>query len=333
MRRTDKKSSRPSVEATLVQVARLYYEDNLSQKEIADRLGVSRALINLYLKNAREEGIVRVHIVDPTNNCIQLGSTLKNLFSLKDITVVPNPRGPQSLSLRAVAGAAADYISTSLSDGATLGLCWGRTTTAVTELLKPTRARNVDAVPLLGDCGHTVVHSQMNQLVMQAAQRLGAKAHFLSLPMIVSSAELRDALLKEEGIRDILQQWDHLSIACMGIGTVPPVPGMFVYIGEELLPGLIKAGAVGDICGVYFDRNGRIIQSGLENRKIAITVEQLQAADSIVACASGDDRALAVIGALRTGLVSTLFIDQSLAERMLDEISAKNQPPRRSPFS
>ena len=323
MKRTAKKLSRSSVEGTLVQVARLYYEGKLSQQEIADRLGVSRTLINLYLKHAHEEGIVRVQIIDPTNSCIQLAADLKKISGVKNITVVPNPRGAQTLSLRAVAGAAAEHISSSLTDGAIFGLAWGRTTATVAELLKPTRARNVDAVPLLGDSGHSVAHSQMNQLVMQAAQRLGAKAHFLSLPMIVSSPELRDALLKEEGIRDILHQWDRLTIACMGVGTVPPVPGMFVYIGKETLPGLMQAGAVGDLSGIYYDRHGRIVPSGLENRKIAIAVEQLRATKSIVAVASGDDRALAVLGAMRSGLVSTLFIDQSLAERILDEVAAE----------
>ncbi|MFM8981486.1 MAG: sugar-binding transcriptional regulator [Spartobacteria bacterium] len=323
MKRIGKKSSRLSVESTLVQVARLYYENNLSQQEIADMLGVSRPLINLYIKNAHEEGIVRVQIIDPTSSCIQLGDTLKNLFGIKNVTVVPNPRGAQTLSLRAVAGAAAEHISTHLTDGATFGLCWGRTTAAVVELLKPTRARNVDAVPLLGDSGHSVIHSQMNQLVMQAAQHLGVKAYFLSLPMVVSSPELRDALLKEEGIRDILKKWDHLTLACMGIGTVPPTPGMVVYMGEEILPKLMLAGAVGDLCGIYFDRHGRIIPSGLEDRKIAVAVDQLRVAKSIVAFACGDDRALAVLGAMRTGLVSSLFIDQSLAERILDEISAE----------
>ena len=62
------------------------------------------------------------------------------------------------------------------------------------------------------------------------------------------------------------------------------------------------------------------------DRKIAVTVEQLRAAKSVVAFACGDDRALAVLGAMRTGLVSSLFIDQSLAERVLDEISAEKSP-------
>jgi deoxyribonucleoside regulator len=308
---------------TLVQVAQLYYEENLSQQEIADRLGVSRPLINLYLQNAREVGIVRIQIIDPTNNCIGLASTLKKQTGVKHITIIPNPRGSQSLSLRAVAGAAAEHLTESLSDGATFGLAWGRTTATVTDLLKPTRARQVNVVPLMGDSGHSVLHSQMNQLVMLAAQRLGVKAHFLSLPMILSSPGLRNALVKEDGIRDIIRQWDRLDLACVGIGVVPPVTGMVVYIGDEALPRLIKNGAVGDICGIYYDRDGKIIKSGFEDRMIAASVDQLKAAVSLVSVASGDDKALAVLGAMRTGLVSTLFIDQSMAERIIEEIAAE----------
>jgi DNA-binding transcriptional regulator LsrR (DeoR family) len=315
--------------ATLVQVARLYYEEGLSQREVADRLGVSRTLITLYLQNAREAGIVRVQIVDPTNNCVELATALKKKTGVKSITVIPNPRGLQTLSLRAVAGAAAEHIAESLSYGATLGLSWGRTTAAVTDLLKPTLARQVGVVPLMGDSGHSVLHSQMNQLVMQAAQNLGVKSHFLSLPVIVSSAELRNALVKEEGIRDVLNQWDRLTIACMGIGVLPPVHGMVVYLGQEMLPRLIEDGAVGDLSGIYFDRNGRIIKSGLEERMIAVTTEQLQAAASLVAVASGDDKALAVLGAMRTGLISTLFIDESMAERILVEIAAEKPTKNR----
>ena len=315
-------------QGTLVQVARLYYEENLSQQETANRLGVSRSLIALYLQNAREAGIVRVQIVDPTNTCTSLAAALKKETGVKRITVIPNPRGVQTLSVRAVAGAAAAHLAENLKDGDTLGLAWGRTTAAVADQLDATQARRVDVLPLMGECGHSGLHSQMNQLVMQAAQRLGAEAHFLSLPMVLSSAKLHNALVKDAGISDVIDQWDRINLAYMGIGVVPPVPGMVVYIGDEYLPRMIEDGAVGDMCGIYYDRDGRIIKSGLENRMIAASVEQLQAADSLVAVACGEDKAVAVLGALRSGLISTLFIDQAMAERILAGLSVKK--PRKT---
>ena len=168
-----------------------------------------------------------------------------------------------------------------------------------------------------------MLHSQMNQLVTEAAQHLGAKAHFLSLPMVLSSAELRNALIKEAGVSDNIGRWDRIDLACVGIGVVPPVPGMVAYIGEQHLPRLIEDGAVGDMCGIYYDRDGRIIESGLEDRMIAANAEQLKNASSLVAVACGEDKAAAVLGALRTGLVSTLFIDQAMAEKILAGLSAQ----------
>jgi DNA-binding transcriptional regulator LsrR (DeoR family) len=160
----------------------------------------------------------------------------------------------------------------------------------------------------------------MNQLVVSAAERLGAKPGFLSLPIFVSSAELRSALEKEEGVRNVIEGWNHVSIGCVGIGVVPPVSGMVVYIGEEHLPPLIEAGAIGDICGTYFDREGNIIKSGFEDRIIGVGAKQMKAIKCMVAVACSEEKAIAVLGALRTGLLSALFIDQRLAERILDLI-------------
>ena len=289
----------------------------MSQQEIASRLKVSRSLIAYYLQQARDTGIVRIQIIKPESTCRQLVASLKRATGVKHICVTPNPRGSSTLSLRAVAGAAARFVADQLDDGDILGLAWGRTTTAVVELLGPTRARQISVLPLMGESSHAGLHSQMNRLVMQAAQRLRAKAYFLSLPMVLSSPSLRDALLKEAGVADVVDRWNKTNVGCVGVGVVPPVPGMIVYIGEEHLPRLVRAGAVGDVCGIYYDRDGRIIPSGLEDRMIAAGFEQLRAIPCLVAVACGEEKAAAVLGALRTGLISALFIDQEMAEQIL----------------
>ncbi len=315
------KKSRPlptdAIQGTLVQVARLYYDEELSQQEIADRLGVSRSLIAQYLQRARAAGIVRIQIVEPDSACSGLATALAEATGVSHITVVPTPHGALELAVRAVATAAAESLTGSIEDGNTLGMGWGRTTSMVADLLKPPQASGVAVLPLMGESGHSGMHSQMNQLVMRASEHLHATPHFLSLPMVVSKAALRDALVQEAGIGDVIDLWNGIDAGCVGIGVVPPVPGMIVYIGEEYLPRLIEAGAVGDICGIYFDREGTILESGLEDRMIAANADQLRAVKNMIAVASGPDKAIATLGALRTGLISSLFIDQALAEQTL----------------
>ena len=162
-----------------------------------------------------------------------------------------------------------------------------------------------------------------------AAGKLRANANFLSLPMVLSSPSLRNALAKEVGVREVIGRWDGINLACVGIGVVPPVPGMVVYIGEEHLPRLVEAGAVGDMCGIYYDQEGEVIKSGLEDRMIAASVDQLRAIDCLVAVACGQDKAVAVLGALRTGLISALFIDQDMAEQILAGLHATSLRKKR----
>lgn len=311
-----------SVPATLVQVAKMYYDENLSQQDIADRLKVSRSLIAQYLQRAMAAGIVRIRIVAPDSACSGLETALKDATGVSRITVLPTPHGAPELAFRAVASAVADFLTESLEDGAVLGLGWGRTTSVAADFLKPPQASGVTVLPLMGESGHSGMHSQMNQLVMRAAERLRASPHFLSLPMVVSTPELRKALVQEAGIRDVIALWDRVDLACVGIGVVPPVPGMVVYIGDEHLPRLTEAGAVGDICGIYYDRTGKIIESGLEDRIIAASLDQLRAMDCLAAVACGAGKAAAVLGALRTGLVDAIFIDQALAEEILAGLHA-----------
>jgi len=326
MKQSAKKQDENNVRKTLVQVARLYYEENLSQQEIADRLEVSRSLIAQYIQRARDAGIIRMQIVDQDDSCADLALKLQKETGVQHVKVVPNPHVSQELALRAVAVVAAEFLSDHLREGDQFGLAWGRTNSMVVDLLKPLHTRGIDVLPLMGECGLSGMHSQMNQLVVRAAERLHATPHFLSLPMALSTSELRDALMQEVGIRDVIDRWDRINLACLGVGVVPPVPGMVVYIGEEHLPRLVEAGAIGDMCGIYFDREGQIIESGLENRMIAATVEQLKEIDCLAVVACGTDKADAVLGAVRTGLVSTLFIDQSMAEKILAGLAASGRP-------
>jgi DNA-binding transcriptional regulator LsrR (DeoR family) len=315
--KTNNMSDNSQFQGLLVQVAHLYYDENLSQQKIADRVGVSRSLIAQYLQRARETGVVKIHISDPDNACENLTSSLKKETGIKFLKVVPTPHRSEELVLRAVGFAAAEFITNELSDGDTLGLAWGRSTNVIVNLMQNPHARGLEVLPLLGESAHSGNYSQMNQLVVRAAEKLGARPQFLSLPIIVSSARLCSALAKEEGISNVIKGWDHTNLACVGIGVVPPVPGMVVYIGEEHLPPLNKAGAVGDICGTYFDREGNIIKSGFEDRFIGVGVKEMRAIDCMAAVACGEEKAIAVLGALRTGLISALFIDQRLAERIL----------------
>lgn len=309
-----------SLTATLVQVATLYYEENRSQQEIADQLGVSRSLIALYLKRAREQNIVRIQIVNPQDMCEDLAFALQGLGGLRSVHVIPNPTAGE-LILRSLGGAVARFLEQRLQDGDLVGLGWGRAIMEAVNLSAPARPRRIEVVPLLGESSFTGSYTQMNQIVLQMGRAYSGQPYFLLAPLMVGSQTLRDALLADEIAQPVAERWNRLTVACIGIGALPPVHGQVVYLGEANVGEYVARGAVGDIVARHFSLLGSQIYTPLDDRIIAIGLEQLRSAYTVVAAAGGIEKTQAILGALRTRLITDLFLDQELAQSVLRELT------------
>lgn len=311
--------SREEVTTKLIQIAHLYYDENLSQQAIADRLNVSRSSIAHYLQLARERGIVRIEVIDPQNNCENMAMAIHNRFDLERVYVVPRMHQYSDLNMRAIAGAASKYLENSLADGDIFGMAWGRTITRLTELLAPSVPRHIDIVPLMGERGYIGNYSQVNQIVLQAAQSFNGIPHFLLTPMIVGTKHLRDELVQDIVVSEVIKRWDKLTTAVIGIGAIPPQPGSIVYVGEKYMSMMEEKGAVGDICGRYFDVDGNLVEAEFYERMIGISLDQIRSTKRVVAVAGGVEKTRAVIAAMKTNLINVLFIDEMLADSILQE--------------
>ncbi len=306
--------------ATLVQVAHLYYDENLSQQEIADRLNVSRSSIAQYLQQARERGIVKIEVVNPTNNCESMALEIQDRTNLNRVFVVPSMHKYHDLTMRAIAGAASTYLEKTLVDSDILGIAWGRTISRIVQLLAPSIPRDIDVVPLMGERGYTGNYSQINQVVLQAAQSFSAHPYFLLAPMFVGSKQLRDDLLHDPAVSMVVERWEKLTTAIIGIGAIPPQPGSIVYVGTRYMRVMQEQDAVGDICGRFIDKDGNLIEAEFYDRMISISLDQIKKIKRVIAVAGGIEKTRAVIAAMKTKLFSVLFVDEMLAENLLYEL-------------
>jgi DNA-binding transcriptional regulator LsrR (DeoR family) len=305
--------------ATLIQVAQLYYIKNLSQHEIAQQLGVSRSLIALYLKRAREQNIVSVEIINPLDRCEDLALLLQKRTGISKVNVVQSSLNP-ALTLRAVGASVARYLENLVQDGNLVGLGWGRTIMEVVNQLAPSNPRQIEVIPLLGESSNTGSYTEMNQMVLQAARSFGGQPYFLLVPMVVETKELRIAILRDEAARMVTERWEKLDIACFGIGSLPPAQGQILYIGEENIRRFLEDEAVGDICARYYNLRGELIDSPINERLLGIQPRQLHNARIRIVAATGTDKAKAVLGGIRTDLITDLFIDDVLGRAILVEL-------------
>ena len=109
----------------LVQVARLYYEHNLSQNDIAKKVNLSRPYISKLLNEAKREGIVKIEIKDPIMTESLIERRMREYFGLKKVIVVPKVEDISPL--QQVGEAAARYLNQIIQSGDVIGFSWGET--------------------------------------------------------------------------------------------------------------------------------------------------------------------------------------------------------------
>lgn len=243
-------------------VAKLHYEAELAQVEIARQLGVSTATVSRLLQKARALGIVRIEVMDlvqPEEITEQLTQALR----LKRAAVIDTP---STGLLAALAGPLGSLLKDEgITKGSIVGIGWGRAVREVIQAGLP-RIPGTHAVALNGGLQQSAPHFQTNEFVRQAADQLGGTAHFLHAPYL-SSVELRDAFLSDPFARQTTDLWNQLDCAIVGVGlphAINPPEASAASAGEKAI-----GGAVGDVIRHYFDADGNILPWVGQNALIA----------------------------------------------------------------
>ena len=94
----------------ITKAARLYYEERLTQTEIASRLGISQVTVSRLLKKAEEYGIVRTTVVTPPGAFTELEDLLERKFGLSQVVVGEASRDSEQTVLSAIGSAAAQFL-------------------------------------------------------------------------------------------------------------------------------------------------------------------------------------------------------------------------------
>ncbi|MDX8515245.1 sugar-binding transcriptional regulator [Mesorhizobium captivum] len=297
-------------------VAKLHYEAEMSQVDIARQLGVSTATISRLLQRARAEGIVRIEVIDlvtPEDITRQLIDRL----GLRDAAVIETPSAGALTALAAPLGGLLKQAQ--LAAGSVVAIGWGR---AVREVIRTglPRIPGVLTVAATGGMQQHAPHFQINEFVRLAAEEFGGTPHFIHAPYLPSS-ELHEVFLGDAAIRDAVALWDRTDVAIVGVGLPHAINAPEASAATPSEQALVHA--AGDVLRHYFDADGVLIPWEGESRMIAMSPAQLRAAPLAIGVAASPEKATAIIGAVRAGLINALVTDTKTAQAVLDAL-----PPR-----
>ena len=296
--------------ALATKAAWYYYMEDNTQAQIAEVMGVSRAKVIRLLEEARAQGIVQFSFRKNDSQRVSAEQLLIDRFGLKDAFVVPTPLDSSAIN-QSIAQGAAHYVSDHLREDGSLNIGYGDTVSRMLGFLAKNREESLNVVSLTGGVSYYL-------------PTVGTTAYSMHLfltpsPLVVSSRQVRDALLDEKSLQDVSTMTEHADMSVVGIGAA--VEGATVLrngiLNEGELAVLKMQGAVGDVLNHFMDKDGTLIKTEIEDRVISTDLDKLRQLKNVVGVAGGKDKVTAIKAVLNGGYLNVLITDSDTAAELL----------------
>jgi DNA-binding transcriptional regulator LsrR (DeoR family) len=304
----------------LAQIAAMYYEQELTQNEIARQLGLSRVKVYRLLKQAKAEEVVQITINWPIERDLEIEKVFTERFGLKETLILKTGSSNHTPTLQLLGQLGSYYLEQVLTDGSTMTVCLGRSTYEVINAIRPGFQAKVRVAQAMGSMPFTMQELDSATLANRLAQKLGGEVLYLSSPFIADSPEAADVMRRQRDIERTLAAARQADVALLGIGNLDPAISGFVeagFITSDELTALNATGAVGDMAGQIFTISGDLHTCDYNQRVIGITFDELCQIETTIAVAAGKDKAKAILGALRTCIIKILCTDDQTAKEIL----------------
>lgn len=311
-------SSMSAKRENLVRVAWMYYRDDLTQAQIAERLGVSRATVARMLDRAAETGVVTIDIDTRDVGGMELAGAIRTTYGLTDVIAIPQMGRSTSgeATNSRIALEAAQYLRRFLHPGATIGVGWGDTVLRTLLALRSDALRGVTFATLTGG-----IDAYTAEVSGELGNGVGKLIRFVPSPLLASSPEVAAMLRKERSVTSVIELAKAADAAVIGIGGAIADATILQHglVNEDQLYDYKVAGAIGDILGEWYDKNGNVLAVDLQKVRVGIALTDLRRMRNVIAVAGGIDKLDAIRGALVGGYVNVLVTTEDVARELASD--------------
>jgi DNA-binding transcriptional regulator LsrR (DeoR family) len=309
-----------SVDKLIHKAAWLYYTHGLRQDEVAHRLGISRASVTLYLRRAREAGIVNITTSTELFRDDRAARQIEDAFGLETVWIVGND-GLAPDPVTQVPSVAAGVFLEMVESGDRIAVAWGRTVYAMADAMAFADRQGVTVVEMCGNLGSPYEY-RPDQCIMEIARRLNARGLNFYAPLVLRTAALAEELRQEPVIREQLESISGCSLALFSIGTINEDSHVIKCgaLGLSELADLKALGATGVIAGQIIDADGALLPCDYNRRMISADFDAIRAIPRRLVVVQEDDKFEPLKAALKGGFATHLVVTSDMARKLLASI-------------
>lgn len=315
-------TSRPA-DQMVHKAAWLYYTHGLRQDEVAQRLNISRASVALYLRRAREAGIVNISTSTSLFCTDTMARRLEDALDIDTVWLVSEGRLAPDPAAEVPVLAASVFLEM-VKNGDRVGVAWGRTVYAIADAMSYADRDGVSVVELCGNLGSPYAY-RPDQCTLEIARRLNAKGLNLYAPLVLSTEALACSLREEPVIREQLDRVSACDMALFSVGTL--VEDSHVVrcgaLSPKELAAIKEMGGVGVIAGQVVAADGAWLDCDYNRRIISADFDAIRAIPRRLMVVQEDEKLEPLLAAINGRFFTHLVTTARLAERLLERLDTK----------
>lgn len=302
----------------LASIAHDYYLSKLNIADISQKYNLSRYLITKALDDAEEKQIVQISIKRGVKRNEDLERKLQNRFSLKEVIVLNN-LDTTNQDNEAIVSYAAKEIQSYLKSAKSAGMTWGTLMRDIINNFQEEQRPDLTFVQLLGQTINS--DKRKNSLEQLAAQKYNSQSLLLPAPIYVINPTFLKEIKQEPFYQSLEEYYEKLDVIFSGVGTYEAF-STNKYVQKYYQKQLFKDISTEDIVGMIFGRpyniNGEFL-GDFDQHTCGISLEDIMKTPVRFLVVKNRFKSKALLGALRTGVVTNLVTNEGIAERILEE--------------
>lgn len=309
----------PKKIAQILRVAKMHYELNMSQVEIAEKEEISKSTVSRMLQTAKDIGLIEVRIKDSILTYSEVERELISRYPLKRAVILPDMVGNQQVLYQDVCGALINDLPRYLENDAVLGVAWGRNLAVVSRMLPSIKRTNMSVIQLSGGYSKEIYESGALEILKNFTHCVGGTGYQIPAPAMVDSAYIADVIKTDSQIAEILELAERCDTAIFSVGDMkrPSIIYEMGLLSDEEYIDMERRGAVGDCCSHFLNEDGEIFDEKLDSRVIAAPLSTIKKMKNKLLVAVGVQKAAVIKAALKGHLVDSLYIDAHTAEEVV----------------
>lgn len=203
-----------------IEAVKLYYQQGLSQAEVAARMGLSRPTVAKLLAHGRERGFVTIEIHDPREDASEIALRLEKRFGLASVRVAHGRDMTEGEAIEQVGRVGADVVTQLVRDGMSVGISWGRTMSALAAHLPRAPRVGVRVVQLKGGTSFSERATHDFEIMRAFCEAFNAQPCYLPLPVIFQDTAMLSIVRRDRSIERILEEGRGVDVAVFTVGSL-----------------------------------------------------------------------------------------------------------------